>query len=143
MIDANLKVADEVSDEFVNEVLLQSMEEFMDFGTTYKGAVNRYKEMFLRGRTNVSIYYRVLNTGHWHKQVTNCFSRFQIMRYNQYMIAIINNCQTFRELSQGLKNTWWRHGSGWNKDDAIFKVYLELATLYQVRSRTIQNVLSN
>ena len=52
MIDANLKVADEVSDEFVNEVLLQGMEEFMDFGTTYKGAVNRY---FLRGRTNVSI----------------------------------------------------------------------------------------
>ena len=60
MIDANLKVADEVSDEFVNEVLLQSMEEFMDFGTTYKDAVNRY---FLRGRSNVSkcnLYY----TGH-------------------------------------------------------------------------------
>ena len=55
MIDANLKVADEVSDEFVNEVLLQGMKEFMDFGTTYKGAVNRYKEMFLRGKTNVSI----------------------------------------------------------------------------------------
>ena len=55
MIDANLKVADEVSDEFVNEVLLQGMKEFMDFGTTYKGAVTRYKELFMRGRINVSI----------------------------------------------------------------------------------------
>ena len=50
MINENLKVADTVSDEFVNEVLLQSMKEFMDFGTTYKGAVM----YFQRGKTNVS-----------------------------------------------------------------------------------------
>ena len=67
MIDNNLKVADTVSDEFVNEVLLQSMKEFMDFGTTYRGAVTRYKEMFLRGKTNVSICNRALYTVQWHQ----------------------------------------------------------------------------
>ena len=36
MIHENLKVADTVSDEFVNEVLLLSMEEFMDFGKAYR-----------------------------------------------------------------------------------------------------------
>ena len=54
MIDENLQVADTVSDEFVNEVLFLSMEEFMDFGKAYRIALARYKEMFLSGRTSVS-----------------------------------------------------------------------------------------
>ena len=54
---------------------------------------------------------------------------FQIPRFSKYMIAIVNNCQNFRELSQGLKDTWWRPGY---KDEAIFATYMDLATLYQV-----------
>ena len=54
MIDENLQVADTVSDEFVNEVLLMSMEKFMDFGRAYRSALAKYKEMYLSGRTKVS-----------------------------------------------------------------------------------------
>ena len=54
MIDENLQVAQTISAELVNKVLLLSMEEVARFGKMYKASIFDYKERYFKDRGAVS-----------------------------------------------------------------------------------------
>lgn len=54
----------------------------MRFGLKYRKAIGDYKELYFRDRNSIS-------------------------RFTRYMIAIVNNCEKFVELSEDLQSRWW------------------------------------
>ena len=54
MIDENLQVAQTISGELVNKVLLLSMEEVARYGKMYKGSIIDYKDRYFKDRGAVS-----------------------------------------------------------------------------------------
>lgn len=55
MIDENLQVAQTISGELVNKVLLLSMEEVTRYGKMYKGSIIDYKDRYFKDRGTVSV----------------------------------------------------------------------------------------
>ena len=55
MIDENLQVAQTISGELVNKVLLLSMEEVARYGKMYKGSIIDYKDRYFKDRGTVSV----------------------------------------------------------------------------------------
>ena len=53
MIDENLQVAQTISQELVNKVLVLSMEEVIKYGRMYKNGIIEYKNRYFRDRTAV------------------------------------------------------------------------------------------
>ena len=54
MIDENLQVAQTISAELVNKVLLLSMEEVARYGAMYRGSIVDYKDRYFKDRGAVS-----------------------------------------------------------------------------------------
>ncbi|XP_053570369.1 exocyst complex component 3 isoform X2 [Bombina bombina] len=89
MFEQNLQVAAQISEELKNQVLLLCLQQMNTFLNRYKEEAQLYKEEHLKNR-----------------QLPAC--------YVQYIIAIINNCQTFKESIVSLKRKYMRH-----EDDVI------------------------
>ncbi|XP_033838080.1 exocyst complex component 3 [Periophthalmus magnuspinnatus] len=102
MFEQNLQVAAQIDGDFREQVLKLCLKQMNTFLLRYREEVVLYKEDHLRDR-----------------QLPQC--------YVQYMIAIINNCQTFRESINSLKRKYCAHPEHTESDAAIERTLNEVA----------------
>ncbi|KAI5608830.1 exocyst complex component 3 [Silurus asotus] len=102
MFEQNLQVAAQINETFKEEVLVRCLKEMNSFLIRYKEEAIVYKEEHLKNR-----------------QLPQC--------YIQYMIAIINNCQTFRESINSLKRKYSQSTEPNQNDVAIEKTLNDVA----------------
>ncbi|XP_069046976.1 exocyst complex component 3 [Lepisosteus oculatus] len=102
MFEQNLQVAAQINEAFKEEVLRLCLKQMNSFLFRYREEAIAYKEDHLRDR-----------------QLPQC--------YVQYMIAIINNCQTFKESVTSLKKKYSRAAEHSQNDVAIEKTLNEVA----------------
>ncbi|XP_015252794.1 PREDICTED: exocyst complex component 3 [Cyprinodon variegatus] len=94
MFEQNLQVAAQINGDFKEEVLKLCLKQMNSFLMRYREEVVAYKEEHLKDR-----------------QLPQC--------YIQYMIAIINNCQTFRDSINSLKRKYSQSSESFDSDAAI------------------------
>ncbi|XP_020781679.2 exocyst complex component 3 [Boleophthalmus pectinirostris] len=102
MFEQNLQVAAQIDGDFREQVLKLCLKQMNSFLLRYREEVVLYKEEHLRDR-----------------QLPQC--------YVQYMIAIINNCQTFRESINSLKRKYSANPEHTESDAAIERTLNEVA----------------
>ncbi|XP_029930093.1 exocyst complex component 3 [Myripristis murdjan] len=102
MFEQNLQVAAQIDESFKEQVLRLCLKQMNSFLIRYKEEAVAYKEEHLRDR-----------------QLPQC--------YVQYMIAIINNCQTFKESINSLKRKYSQSSEPTMSDAAIEKTLNEVA----------------
>ncbi|XP_062373374.1 exocyst complex component 3 [Sardina pilchardus] len=102
MFEQNLQVAAQVDDTFKEKVLGQCLKQMCSFLNRYKEEAINYKEEHLKDR-----------------QLPQ--------NYVQYMIAIINNCQTFKESINSLKNKYSKSPVASHYDEPIERILNEVA----------------
>uniref|UniRef100_A0A8C5BMJ8 Exocyst complex component 3 n=1 Tax=Gadus morhua TaxID=8049 RepID=A0A8C5BMJ8_GADMO len=102
MFEQNLQVAAQINEGFKEQVLKLCLKQMNTFLIRYKEEAIAYKEDHLRDR-----------------QLPQC--------YIQYMIAIINNCQTFKESINSLKRKYSQSSEPTASDANIEKTLNEVA----------------
>jgi len=114
MVEENLEVSATISQELVYKVLILGIEQVTRFGTMYRTAIQEYKASYFRERSSLSLFTR-------------------------YMIAIINNCDRFEELSQNMKARWWK--SGHHEAEGAGKFEMLLKTFQEIRQESVHYLL--
>jgi len=114
MVDENLQVSATISQELVYKVLLLGIEQVTHFGQLYKNAIVEFKAEYFSDRKRFS-------------------------QFTRYMIAIINNCDRFEELSQDMKERWWKPGHHDNQAAASFEQLLR--TYQKIREESVNYLL--
>uniref|UniRef100_A0A665VCX6 Exocyst complex component Sec6 n=1 Tax=Echeneis naucrates TaxID=173247 RepID=A0A665VCX6_ECHNA len=102
MFEQNLQVAAQINGDFKEQVLKLCLKQMNSFLIRYREEAVLYKEDHLRNR-----------------QLPQC--------YVQYMIAIINNCQTFKESINSLKRKYSQSSEPTDSNAAIEKTLNEVA----------------
>ncbi|XP_070700627.1 exocyst complex component 3 [Pempheris klunzingeri] len=102
MFEQNLQVAAQIDGDFKEQVLKLCLKQMNTFLIRYREEAMTYKEDHLRDR-----------------QLPQC--------YVQYMIAIINNCQTFKESINSLKRKYSQSSEPTASDAAIERTLNEVA----------------
>ncbi|KAM9349487.1 exocyst complex component 3 isoform 1-T2 [Symphorus nematophorus] len=102
MFEQNLQVAAQIDGDFREQVLKLCLKQMNTFLIRYREEAVLYKEEHLRDR-----------------QLPQC--------YVQYMIAIINNCQTFKESINSLKRKYSQSSEPTDSDAAIERTLNEVA----------------
>ncbi|XP_077471415.1 exocyst complex component 3 [Stigmatopora argus] len=102
MFEQNLQVAAQIDEDFKEQVLKLCLKQMSSFLMRYKEEAVGYKEEHLRDR-----------------QLPQC--------YVQYMIAIINNCQTFKESINSLKRKYSQSSGPSDSDASIERTLNEVA----------------
>ncbi|XP_068594136.1 exocyst complex component 3 [Cebidichthys violaceus] len=102
MFEQNLQVAAQIDGDFKEQVLKLCLKQMNTFLIRYREEAMTYKEEHLRDR-----------------QLPQC--------YVQYMIAIINNCQTFKESINSLKRKYSQSSEPTDSDAAIERTLNEVA----------------
>lgn len=102
MFEQNLQVAAQIDGDFKEQVLKLCLKQMNTFLIRYREEAVVYKEEHLRDR-----------------QLPQC--------YVQYMIAIINNCQTFKESINSLKRKYSQSAEPTDSDAAIERTLNEVA----------------
>uniref|UniRef100_A0A8C2WE15 Exocyst complex component 3 n=1 Tax=Cyclopterus lumpus TaxID=8103 RepID=A0A8C2WE15_CYCLU len=102
MFEQNLQVAAQIDGDFKEQVLKLCLKQMNTFLIRYREEAMTYKEEHLRDR-----------------QLPLC--------YVQYMIAIINNCQTFKESINSLKRKYSQSSEPTDSDAAIERTLNEVA----------------
>ncbi|KAF7643091.1 hypothetical protein LDENG_00245200 [Lucifuga dentata] len=112
MFEQNLQVAAQIDENFKEQVLKLCLKQMNTFLLRYREEAVAYKEEHLRDR-----------------QLPQC--------YVQYMIAVINNCQTFKESINSLKRKYSQSAEPTVSDAAIEK------TLNEVYSQSAEPTVSD
>ncbi|KAM9844933.1 exocyst complex component 3 [Aulostomus maculatus] len=102
MFEQNLQVAAQIDGDFKEQVLKLCLKQMNSFLIRYREEAVGYKEEHLKDR-----------------QLPQC--------YVQYMIAIINNCQTFKESINSLKRKYSQSSEPTDSDAAIERTLNEVA----------------
>ncbi|XP_078121062.1 exocyst complex component 3 [Sander vitreus] len=102
MFEQNLQVAAQIDNNFKEQVLKLCLKQMNTFLIRYREEAVTYKEEHMRDR-----------------QMPQC--------YVQYMIAIINNCQTFKESINSLKRKYSQSSEPTDSDAAIERTLNEVA----------------
>lgn len=102
MFEQNLQVAAQINETFKEQVLKVCLKQMNSFLVRYREEAIAYKEEHLKDR-----------------QLPQC--------YVQYMIAIINNCQTFKESINSLKRKYSQSTETTQNDAAIDKLLNDVA----------------
>lgn len=102
MFEQNLQVAAQIDGDFKEQVLKLCLKQMNSFLIRYRDEAVNYKEEHLKDR-----------------QLPPC--------YVQYMIAIINNCQTFKESINSLKRKYSHSSEPTDSDAAIERTLNEVA----------------
>ncbi|KAM3604687.1 uncharacterized protein V6R79_014875 [Siganus canaliculatus] len=102
MFEQNLQVAAQIDGDFKEQVLKLCLKQMNSFLIKYREEAVLYKEEHLRDR-----------------QLPQC--------YVQYMIAIINNCQTFKESINSLKRKYSQSSEPTDSDAAIERILNDVA----------------
>ncbi|KAK2868284.1 hypothetical protein Q7C36_000155 [Tachysurus vachellii] len=102
MFEQNLQVAAQINETFKEQVLMLCLKQMNTFLIRYRDEAIAYKEEHLKDR-----------------KLPQC--------YVQYMIAIINNCQTFKESINSLKRKYSQSTENNISDAAIEKTLNEVA----------------
>ncbi|KAM6989339.1 exocyst complex component 3 [Tautogolabrus adspersus] len=102
MFEQNLQVAAQINRDFKEQVLRLCLKQMVSFLIRYREEAVVYKEEHLRDR-----------------QLPQC--------YVQYMIGIINNCQTFKESINSLKRKYSESSEPTDSDAAIERTLNEVA----------------
>ncbi|XP_070830716.1 exocyst complex component 3 [Chaetodon trifascialis] len=102
MFEQNLQVAAQIDGDFKEQVLKLCLKQMNTFLIRYREEAIVYKEEHLRDR-----------------QLPQC--------YVQYMIAIINNCQTFKESINSLKRKYSQSSEPTDSDAAIERTLNDVA----------------
>uniref|UniRef100_A0A8C7IPR8 Exocyst complex component 3 n=1 Tax=Oncorhynchus kisutch TaxID=8019 RepID=A0A8C7IPR8_ONCKI len=102
MFEQNLQVAAQINETFKEQVLKLCLKQMNSFLVRYREEAIAYKEDHLRDR-----------------QLPQC--------YVQYMIAIINNCHTFKESINSLKKKYFKSTEPTQNDAAIEKTLNDVA----------------
>uniref|UniRef100_A0A7N6FHX9 Exocyst complex component 3 n=1 Tax=Anabas testudineus TaxID=64144 RepID=A0A7N6FHX9_ANATE len=102
MFEQNLQVAAQIDGDFKEQVLKLCLKQMTSFLVRYREEAVAYKEEHLKNR-----------------QLPQC--------YVQYMIAIINNCQTFKESINSLKRKYSQSSEPTDSDAAIERTLNEVA----------------
>ncbi|KAJ8377545.1 hypothetical protein AAFF_G00256090 [Aldrovandia affinis] len=102
MFEQNLQVAAQIDEAFKEQVVLLCLKQMNSFLYRYRDEAGTYKEDHLKDR-----------------QLPQC--------YVQYMIAIINNCQTFKESINSLKRKYSKRTEPTQNDTAIEKTLDDVA----------------
>lgn len=102
MFEQNLQVAAQINTSFKEQVLRLCLKQMTSFLVRYRDEAIAYKEEHLKDR-----------------QLPQC--------YVQYMIAIINNCQTFKESINSLKRKYSQSTEPTQNDAQIEKTLNEVA----------------
>ncbi|KAI4879393.1 hypothetical protein NFI96_026435 [Prochilodus magdalenae] len=102
MFEQNLQVAAQINETFKEQVLRLCLKQMTSFLVRYRDEAIAYKEEHLKDR-----------------QLPQC--------YVQYMIAIINNCQTFKESINSLKRKYSQSTEPTQNDVQIEKTLNEVA----------------
>jgi len=114
MVDENLQVSATISQELVYKVLLLGIEQVTHFGNLYKNAIVSFKTDYFQDRKRFS-------------------------QFTRFMIAIINNCDRFEDLSQDMKERWWK--AGHHDNQAAAKFELLLRTYQLIREESVNYLL--
>ncbi|XP_065571869.1 exocyst complex component 3-like [Artemia franciscana] len=103
-IEDHLKNAKIVSQDMLKEVLLLNLKLLLEFADTFKALVYSYK-------------------------MKHFMDRNQIPRFTEFMVALVNTCSEFIELTSQLKLRFWRMNN--DTVDEVAKLFTSVADAYQ------------
>lgn len=109
MVDQNLQVTKTIGPDLVAKALQLSMVQVTYFGRLYRSATLAFKQRYFEDRTRIKYF-------------------------TQYMVAIVNNCLHFVELSHQLKNRCWKPGM--HDNDAAKRFETMVTTFQMLRDET-------
>jgi len=115
MVDQNLQVAETISQELTSKLFVRSLEQFICITQDYCGAIKTFQGYYFMDR-----------------------SRMPPGQFTRFMVAIVNNSELSRELSQTNQSKWLKPGQQ-DKDSAV--KLEQLLSCYNDLRETASNIL--
>ena len=115
MVDQNLQVADTISQELTSKLFVRSLEQFICITQDYCSAIKTFQGYYFLDR-----------------------SRMPPGQFTRFMVAIVNNSELSRDLSQTNQTKWLKPGQ--QDKDAVVKLE-QLLNCYNELKETASNIL--
>ena len=117
MVDQNLQVAETISQELTTKLFVRSLKQLICITQDYCGAIKTFKDYYFLDRSKMSLG-----------------------QFTRFMVAIVNNSELSRDLSQTNQTKWLKPGQ--QDKDAAVKLE-QLLNCYNDLKETASNILLN